>query len=300
MSSIFKSKVGERMVRERYRTFLDQWPVAREDVRIATSQGETFVVVSGDVGAPPLVLLHGSAANSVVWMGDVRVFAEHFRVYAVDVIGEPGFSAGARPPLASDAHAVWLDDVLDGLGVEQASFVGVSLGGWLALDYAIRRPGCVEQVAVLCPGGIGRQKIRIVFEAMVLRACGAWGKRKLMERVLGRPAAPGPLPPGVKAFMDFVALIHENFRPRMVKLPVFSDAALGGLKTPVLAIVGGRDVMLDSADTKRRLERLVARAEVVYLEEAGHFIPGQTARVLEFLRRARARHDAPGIVAALG
>lgn len=285
MRSVFKSSEGERAVRERYRAFLDRWPVAREEVRIATSQGDTFVVVSGDVGAPPLVLLHGSAANSVVWMGDVRAFAEHFRVYAVDVIGEPGLSAGSRPPLASDAHAVWLDDVLGGLGVERASFVGVSLGGWLALDYAIRSPGRVEQVAVLCPGGVGRQKIRIVFEALALRACGAWGKRKLMERVLGRPGAPSPHSPGVKAFTDFIALIHENVRPRMVKLPVFSDEALRGLSMPVLAIVGARDVMLDSSDTKLRLQRSVPRAEVVYLEDAGHFIPGQTGRVLEFLRR---------------
>ena len=284
MSSVFKSKEGEKLVRERYRTFLDRWPVPREEVRVATSQGETFVVASGDAVAPALVLLHGSAANCAMWMGEVRALAENFRVYAVDVIGEPGFSASSRPSLASDAHAVWLDDVLGGLGIERASFVGVSLGGWLALNYAIRRPDRVEQVAVLCPGGVGRQKVRIVFEAMALRMCGAWGKRKLMERVLGRsPAA--DLPPAVKAFTDFVALIHENFRPRMVKLPIFSDDALRRLNVPVLAIAGARDVMLDSANTKGRMEQLVPQVEVVYLPEAGHFIPNQTGRVLEFLRR---------------
>ena len=40
---------------------------------------------------------------------------------------------------------------------------------------------------------------------------------------------------------------------------------------------------IDSGGTKRRLEKLVPRAEVVYLREAGHFIPGQTAKILEFL-----------------
>jgi pimeloyl-ACP methyl ester carboxylesterase len=88
----------------------------------------------------------------------------------------------------------------------------------------------------------------------------------------------------VKAFIDFVALIHRHFRPRMVKLPVFSDSALRNLSAPVLAIVGGRDVLLDSARTKRRLERHAPGAQVVYLPEAGHFIPGQKERVLEFLR----------------
>ena len=253
MSVVFKSSHGQRAVHDRYRAFLDRWPVAHEEVRVATSQGETFVIVSGDTGSPALVLLHGSAANSVVWMRDVRTFAEHFRVYAVDVIGEPGLSSESRPPLATDAHAVWLDDVLGGLGIQRASLLGVSLGRWLALDYAIRRPERVEQLSVLCPGGVGRQKIRIVFEAMVLRACGSWGKRKLMERIVG-VRAPADPSPGLKAFTDLVTLIHEHFRPRMVKLPVFSDEALRGLSMPLLAIVGGRDVLLDSLDTKRRGE----------------------------------------------
>jgi pimeloyl-ACP methyl ester carboxylesterase len=283
MSSVFKSSAGERLVRERYRAFLDRWPVPREEVRVATSQGETFVVASGDAGAPPLVLLHGSAANSAMWMGEVRAFAEHFRVYTVDVIGEPGMSAASRPSLTSDAHAVWLDDVFMGLGIERAALLGVSLGGWLALDYAIRRPERVEQVVVVCPGGVGRQKIRIVFEAMLLRSCGAWGRRKLIQRVLGRP--PADPSPALKAFTDFVELIHRNFRPRMVKLPIFWDDDLRGLSIPMLVIIGARDVMLDSLDTKRRLEQLAPRAEVVYLEGAGHFIPNQTGRVLEFLQR---------------
>jgi pimeloyl-ACP methyl ester carboxylesterase len=87
----------------------------------------------------------------------------------------------------------------------------------------------------------------------------------------------------VKAFLDFVALIHRHFRPRMVKMPVFSDSAVRNLSMPVLAIVGGRDVLLDSAQTKRRLEQLAPSARVVYLPEAGHLIHGQTARILEFL-----------------
>jgi pimeloyl-ACP methyl ester carboxylesterase len=87
----------------------------------------------------------------------------------------------------------------------------------------------------------------------------------------------------VKAFIDFFALIHRHFRPRMVKFPAFSDAALRNLKVPVLVIVGGRDVLLDSAQTKRRLEKYTPGAQVVYLPEAGHLIPVQGARILEFL-----------------
>ncbi len=271
MKAIYKSAEGERLVRERYQAFLKCWPVPNEQVHVPTQQGSTFAVISGPNGAPPLVLFHGGAFNSAMWMGDVPALARWFRVYCIDLIGEPGLSAPARPSLGSDAYAVWLDEVLRNLSIDHASIVGISLGGWLALDYAIRRPERVEKLAVLCPGGIGRQKVGIVFLTLFSRMFGAWGKRRLVEHVLG--PAPANRPPAVKSFFDFFALIHRHFRPRMVKLPVFS----------------GRDVLIDSAQTKRRLEQHAPKAQVVYLPETGHFITGQMARVLEFLWPAAAR-----------
>jgi pimeloyl-ACP methyl ester carboxylesterase len=296
MTAIYKSSEGERLVRERYQALLRHWPVPNEQIHIPTTQGSTFVVVSGPKDAPWLLLLHGGAANSAMWMGDARAFASSFRVCCIDMIGEPGLSAPARPSLGSDAYAVWLDEVLNHLSIGRAAVVGISLGGWLGLDYAIRRPERVEKVAVLCPGGIGRQKVGIVLATLVLRMFGKWGRRKLMERIVGRAPA-NPAPP-LKAFFDFVALIHRHFRPRMVKLPIFSDEALRNLKGPVLAIVGGRDVLLDSAQTKRRLEQHAPNARIVYLPETGHLISGQTGRIVEFLR-ATSRSDG-GTVPAEG
>ncbi len=121
MNRIYKSPEGERLVRERYLAFLKHWPAPHQQIRIPTSQGETFVVASGSEGAPALVLLHGSAGNSAMWMGEIRAFAEHFRVYAIDMIGEAGLSAPSRPELSSDAHALWIDDVLRGLALERVS-----------------------------------------------------------------------------------------------------------------------------------------------------------------------------------
>ena len=197
MKAIYRSIEGGRLVAERYRAFLKRWPVPNQQVRVPTSQGETFVIVSGAEDAPALLLLHGGMTNSAMWMGDVAAFARFFRVYCIDLIGEPGLSAPARPALASDAHAVWLDDVLKHLAVGRTSILGISLGGWLALDYAIRRPEKVERVAVLCPGGIGRQKVGIGFATLLSRMFGERGKRRLMERILGRaPADPSPAAQG--------------------------------------------------------------------------------------------------------
>ena len=54
---------------------------------------------------------------------------------------------------------------------------------------------------------------------------------------------------------------------------------------PVLAIVGARDAMIDSADTARRLEHAVPHATVCVLPEVGHFIWDVEKPVLEFLLR---------------
>ncbi len=281
MKSVYKSAEGERAVRERYLEILKYWPVPNQQLRVPTREGETFIIACGDENAPPLLLLHGGMSNSAIWMGDVAAWAAHFRIYAVDVIGEAGLSAPSRPTFASDAHALWLDDVRQALSVTRASIVGVSLGGWLALDYATRRPERVESVVAICPAGIGRQKIGIVFKTIPLRLFGEWGKRKAAELVLGRgPANPSP---ALQAFMTFIALIHKNLRPRMVKFPIFSDDALGRLNMPVLVIAGGKDVLIDSAETKRRLEQNVPQAKIRYLPEAGHFIPAQREAVQEFL-----------------
>lgn len=285
MAEIYKSEAGARAIRERTIELLSRWPVPNQQLRVPTREGETFVVACGRADAPALVLLHGSGANAVMWMEEAAVWSTHFRVYAVDMIGEPGLSAPSRPPLDSDAYALWLDDVLRGLSVERASLVGVSLGGWLALDYATRRPDRVERVVLLCPAGVGRQRASFTFKVLPLLLLGRWGQRKMMQVALGTPPAGAGATTAERLMSDYLMLIFSSFRPRRVVLPIFGDAALRALEMPLLAIVGARDAMLDSAETARRLERSVPHATVVVLAETGHFIRDQTKPVLDFLLR---------------
>ena len=279
--SIFRSATGEKAVHTLYRQVLDGWPTPKTELRLATREGETFVVASGPEDAPPLFLLHGSQANASAWMFDVVSWSRAFRCYAVDMIGEPGFSAPSRPPLGGEAHALWLDDVMAGLGLTKASFVGMSLGGWLALDYAKRRPAAIERLALVCPAGIGRQK-NFLLKAAPLLLLGPWGVRRMREMVFGR--LQGDPPPAARPLIQLMGLIGRTIRPRIVKLPRLSDEELQRLTAPTLVIVGGRDVILNSEDTRRRLAKWAPHAEVVLLPEALHFIPGQAARILEFLK----------------
>ncbi|PKW14258.1 alpha/beta fold hydrolase [Saccharopolyspora spinosa] len=278
MRTIYKSEAGAGEIRRHYREVLSTWPVPAEHVRVPTREGETFVVVSGPEDAPPVLLLHGSGSNTTMWLPDIATWARHFRTYAVDVIGEPGMSAPSRPPLGSEAYALWLDDVLKGLGITRTSIVATSLGGWLALDYATRKPERVASLALLCPGGVGRQKVGWLFKALLLRAFGRRGVRRSAGMVAGLD------PVQDKAVLDALVLTFTQFKPRTERLPVFADDALRRLTMPVLVMVGGRDAMFDSARTARRVRRCVPHATVNLLPEVGHAILGQTDRVLEFLR----------------
>ncbi|MFZ5720651.1 MAG: alpha/beta fold hydrolase [Pseudomonadota bacterium] len=286
MTVIWKSAGGREAVLGRYRQLLAGWPGGGEPRRIATAQGETFVISSGPSGAPDVVLLHGSAANAASWMADAAILARRFRVHAVDMIGEPGLSAPARPPLASHVYADWLGEVLAGLGVERAALVGISLGGWLALEFATRRPETVSAVVLLCPGGVGRHR-NVLIWALPLLFLGRWGRRKILERMAGGQAmAPDQASPEAQAYGEFIDLVFANFRPRTEALPPFSDAELSRLAMPLLAILGARDVMIDSAGTRDRLVRNVPKAEVAWLPQAGHLLIGHGAEIDAFLARA--------------
>jgi pimeloyl-ACP methyl ester carboxylesterase len=280
MSGIYRSAAGAAAVERRYRDLLDRWPVPSEQVRLATREGETFVVACGPPDAPPLVLLQGTGANTAMWLPDVAVWAGEFRVYAVDVPGEPGLSAPSRPALASGAYPQWMEEVLDGLGIAEASLVGVSLGGWLALDFATRRPERVRRLVLLNPSGLGRPRLSGPLAAILLRPFGDWGRRKLFARAVG-PADPTPFDAGLG---ELALLIAAHFRYRVEAVPRLGPDRLGRLSMPVLLLVGGRDIMLDARESASLVERFVANATVRLLPDAGHVLVGQATAILEYLR----------------
>jgi pimeloyl-ACP methyl ester carboxylesterase len=282
VSRVFKSPQAQALLRKAYREMLALWPVPHEQLRLSTREGETFVIVCGPKTAPPVILLHGTMSNSMAWIREVAHWSPHFRVHAVDIIGDAGLSAPSRPALASEAHALWLDDVLAALGLERAAFVGMSFGGWLALDYAVRRPERVCSLALLAPGGIGRQKA-ILFWALPLLMLGPWGVRRVRRRIMGRPRAhPSP---AAKRMTDFMALPFRCMTPRTESLPIVDDAALKNLSMPLLVVLGGRDVMVDSPGIRERIRRCVQGAQIIYLPEAPHYLGDQSEPVAEFLGR---------------
>jgi len=263
-TTIYKTEAGGEQIRRQYEEWLAHWPAPAERRTVPTRHGDTFVMVSGTENGPPVVLLHGSGANTLTWMSLAGKLADRFRLYAVDLIGEPGLSAPSRPPLGSPAYAEWLDDVLDGLGLTEVQMVAVSLGGWMAIDYVTRRPGRVSRLALTVPGGIGRQR----FGKMAVFFLG---------QMLGRKQ-PAPK----SAPEKYIRMVFQHFRPRLL-MPLFSTECLRKLTMPLLVIVGDRDELLDSRATQRRLAAAAPHAQVEILPGAGHMLPDQTERIGGFL-----------------
>ncbi|MFE3222825.1 alpha/beta fold hydrolase [Nocardia sp. NPDC059228] len=279
MNAIYKSEAGRAAIQARYRDILRQWPVPAEQLHLATREGDTFVLASGPQDAPPVILLHGSGSNNSAWRADIASWSREFRVYAVDLPGEPGGSAESRPALGSEALAQWLDDVLAGLELSSASFVGMSLGGWIALDYAVRRPDRVTRLALLCPGGIGKQRFGWIFKNLVDHLFSKHDLRRSAAIVTGLNLTDHA------EILDDVTLTFTHFTPRTGKLPIFTDDQLRSLTMPVLVIVGEDDAMFKSADTARRATQSIPDATTLVLPGVGHAILGQTAPIEEFLRK---------------
>jgi len=110
-----------------------------------------------DVGAgAPIVLVHGLMSSSSTWTAQVDRLANRHRVIAPDLYGH-GESAKPTGDYSLSAHAASLRDLFDALGIADATLVGHSLGGGVALQMAYLFPDRVNALVLVSSGGLGRE-----------------------------------------------------------------------------------------------------------------------------------------------
>ena len=127
----FRTTEGKNAVYKAYDTFLGNMRTPHEQVNVYTRFGKAFAIAAGKKDAPILILLHGSGINSVMWIEDMEKYSKYYRVYAVDLQGEPGKSDDKQLPFEGSDFDNWLHDVFVGLSIQKASIVGISLGAGL-------------------------------------------------------------------------------------------------------------------------------------------------------------------------
>lgn len=258
-NSVYKSKEGRDRFRAVYSQVLGQFPFEQQYVE--TAYGKTFMLSYGQPSNPPLVLLHGSCSNSAFWFPEIMALSAQYRVYAVDIIGEAGNSEEYRPDLNASDFALWLNDVLDALGIGKTVLVGNSLGGWMALKFSTTFPERVSRLILIAPSGLA--PVRQGFIENVAQARQGDGTTPINADVIGEHSLP-------KEVLDFMNLIAASYDP-IQELPVFPDDQLLQLNMPVLFIDGEEDVIIDAQKSAQRLSRLIP-AQIELIPGGGHVV----------------------------
>jgi pimeloyl-ACP methyl ester carboxylesterase len=275
-ASLYKSAAGQKLVMELYDRTLAKWPVPHQTFNINTRHGDTFIIVSGPESARPLILLHGSCSNALSWMGDIRKYARHVRVFAVDIIGEPGRSAAASPDINGTAYGEWMEDLLNSLNIDKTMMVGMSYGGWTALKFATYKPDRVDKLALIAPGGIIPIKTSFSIRDRLLLSMGEWGAKKNNRILFGNQPVPAEV-------LDYMDLVMTNIKSRNAKMPVFNDNELKRLNMPALLLGGLKDPVQNINKVMLRLKKLLPHLTANIYPEGGHVLPDSASVIIPFL-----------------
>lgn len=103
------------------------------------------ITVEGPDDAQQIVFVHGTIFNRTMWAPQREILAEDFRVIVPEL---PGHGSRATEPFRLDAAIETLDRVVDDVADGSAHLVGISLGGYVATEFARRRPDAVDQLII--------------------------------------------------------------------------------------------------------------------------------------------------------
>ena len=259
----------------------------------------THILRAGDTG-PPLVLLHGTAIDSarLTFGPSLPELGRHFRVYAPDLPGygdSPSPLTGTELPLLDE----FLPTFLDAIGEQSAHLAGFSMGGGLALGYALDRPDRVDRLILIDSYGLGGTIHLPVLPYLALRIHSAdkpvwwalrrnerllrWflatfvlGERRLASPQLVREVHEHLSRPGAEA--AFMSWLRQEIRPGLLRTNY--RERLRSLQTPTLILHGARDLIVP-AYRARRAARLVPRARLIQVRGCGHWLPREAREVME-------------------
>lgn len=286
---LFKTPEGQSRYFAAYDSALRLWPVPIETREVTTSYGRTHVLSCGPKDAEPLMLLHAGQASSTMWFPNVGDLAQKFHVLALDTLGEPGKSIPARQN-ATRRDAAWLEGVFDELGIVKTRVMGLSRGGWMALNLAIFAPNRLEKIVLLSPAAsfiplnpffsaVAGAVMRIPTRFVAKFALNSWVARGFVVNVV---------------FAEQFMMGLQNWNWTMnttgysgVMPSVFSDEELRQIQTPVLMLIGDQD-KLNPPRALERARQLIPNIDGEIIPNAGHFLSMEQPetinhRVLKFL-----------------
>jgi pimeloyl-ACP methyl ester carboxylesterase len=270
----FRSEAAKNEYLSHYDMRARDWPVDSENRMVQTSYGETFVRISGPPEAPPLVLLPGGGATSLIWRPNIKAFSRQYRTYAVDHIYDFGRSRFTRKVTTAQDSVSWLDELLSVLELgDRINLIGYSYGGWLASQYTLAHAERLERVVLVAPAATvqmfsGDFLWRSVTCVIPLRTF----TRRTMYWVwadLARHSDEGRQV--TEDRVDDVMLAFRSFKFKVLANPtVLSDDQLAGITVPLLFLVGENEKIYPAGEAVARLQRVAPQIRTEVIPGAGH------------------------------
>lgn len=282
----FRSEAARRRFLAAYDAALEYWPAAPSHLDIETTFGTTLVLMTGPAMGPPIVLLHAIAVASPAWYADIAALSGSHPVYAIDTITDPGRSSQSAAVRNGDDFAAWLAEVLGALHLDGVHLVGLSYGGWLALNQARHSSNGIASITCVDPvGALGRPKtsfmIKMVPDSLLALAKSEKAIHRLLA-LMNNGAVPSEplLELSVAGLLTFVA--KQPFPKRM------SDEDLRSITLPTLVLLCERSPVNDARRAAERARRCIPKVKVEVVADSGHMLPIEhpeqfTQRVLSFL-----------------
>ena len=224
---------------------------------------------------PPIVLLHAGVADLRMWEPQVAAFAKHFDVIRLD---QRGFGESELPPKPWSPVADLLS-LMDQLSLESAHLVGCSMGGALAIDFALENPERVSKL-VLVGSAIGGFTFRpehahVFADASAARAAGDLEKlnEAMLHLFLDGPERPhGYVAAPLREL--FLEMNGHALRVDFDKAPTkdpdpLAVRRLHEIDTPTLIVVGDKDVptVMEASDL---LMNSIPDVRKAVIEDAAH------------------------------
>ena len=267
----FRSEAQKLRFLGAYDAAIEKWPAPPHQDDVPTTFGTTHVLRSGPAAGTPIVLLHAIAVSSPAWYPDIAALSASHPVYAIDTITDPGRSTQVALVRNGEDFAAWLSEVLEALHLEGVHIVGLSYGGWLALNQAHRSPKGIASITTVDPvGALGRAKtsfvIKIVPDGLLALAKSDRAIHRLMRRLNnGEPPEQPLLDLSVAGLRTFVA--QQPFPKRM------TDEELRSITVPTLILLCARSPINDVQRAAQRARRCIPEVEVESVADSGHMLP---------------------------
>jgi pimeloyl-ACP methyl ester carboxylesterase len=269
----YRSEEAKQEFLASYDARASKWPVPSTTTIVSTAYGPTFVRMSGPETGPAIVLLHGAGGSALHWLPNIAALSESYRTYAVDILGDHGRSVHTRKLESAGDYSQWLDELLDGLGLEHdIHLVGLSYGGWISANYALHSPDRLGKVVLLAPAGtVSPLPFSWIWRAVLVALPHPYFTKDFLYWMLEDLARTDEGRLLLDQAADAAYLAVRAHKPRPMAPPVvLSDDALRGFAMPVLFVVGENEKLYPAADAVARLNAVAPRIETRIVPDAGH------------------------------